>query len=209
MQATLVSFFSAASISVPRPRFGYSSQLCREAIDEGAHVLITAHPEWADYVSARTEVVERLTIGSEQLVVIGRAGATASGGIAALTDGSLRRVAVPSTESDPVGMYAREAMLRYGIWSQMQSTLMVTAGSDEAIAALSNGVVDAAIVFSSSAAAAQLPVIFAIDPAFHRPILLEALLLSEEIPQARELFDFLSRGGGSAGFVSRQPTAGQ
>lgn len=195
---SLARFFSASSNAPSRARYGYSPEMSRRAIDGEVDILITTHPLWGDYVQERTDIVARGSIGTDRLVVVGRPGASLDGprDLTWLTDSSLGRLAVSSMESDSVGMYAREALLRYGIWSQVQSSLEILPSSAAVIGAVTTGAVDAAILLARTAAEARLPVMFEFDPAFHRPIRFEALLLSEQHPQARALYESLVRGAG-------------
>lgn len=196
LDVSLARFFSSSSNAPLQARYGYSPEMSRQAIDGEVDLLITTHPQWGDYVQERTDVVARGSIGTDRLVVVGRPGTSADGprDVTRLVDSSLGRIAVPSMESDSVGMYAREALLRYGIWSQAQSSLEILPSSPEVIGAVSTGAVDAAILLARTASETRLPVMFEFDPAFHRPIRFEALLLSEQHPQARALYDALVRG---------------
>lgn len=213
VRSALDGYAEVQTTPVQPPRFGSCAEVARAAVAGQAAIVLTAHPSWGDYIAERVTVVDRATLGSDSLVVVGPAGASGDAALADL-DGLLDGpdvVGVPSTESASVGMYTREALLRYGIWSQVEPKLRTFPGLDAAFAALDAGELDAVISTRSAAARRGRGVLLTVDPAFHRPIRYEVLLLDGNAG-ARTLFDYLTgRDGRSAfeqaGFEPPEPGA--
>lgn len=205
LSAALQSYRDLQPASQVAVRSGGDAELARLAVAEAGEIALTAHPAFADYVASRIAVNARRVVARDRLVVIGPGGGRldrAPADLGLLLAGP-ETIGIPSTESDAVGMYAREALLRYGIWTQIQPRLRAFATEANALGALAQGAVGATFTTASRAAGRGDGVLVAIDPAFHRPIALEALLLPSAEADAQALFEYLTSGTGLGSFVSQ------
>jgi len=152
-------------------------------------------------LSTRLPVIERAVVGRDRLVIAasGTPAPLAAGGDARalLGRGDLGVIALPNSEMDSVGMYAREALLRYGIWSRVESNVITTADSIEAAAAVNAGSAGVGILLESTAVASGLNVLASFDPALHQAIRFEALLIDDRHTESRRLWQFLTAQAGS------------
>ena len=204
LESVLRSYAMLEAQPIQVARYGNSSDQARAATRGEGHLIITAHPAYGDYIAERTAVLAKAPLVRDRLLLVGPSGSDpsqAAADLSALLSANLQTIAVPSTESESVGMYAREAMLRYGIWSRAQPLLLQVAGSLEALEAVGQNAADAAFVFASDVATSGQPVIVAVDPAFHQPIVYEVLLLDDRLAQARAFYDYLVGPDGSGTFV--------
>lgn len=208
---TLLGRYYAAHGNVVRVVYGRSDEIVPHVAEEPATgLVVVSHPAWAAYIERRRRVLDRAAFAEDRLVVAAAPGRAVDASAAPpdvsvwLERGPPGRVALPSSESDAVGMYAREALLRYGVWVRLQSSLETVQDTPAALARLRAGTVAAAILFASVAEAAGLVTVAYVDPAFHRPIRFEVLLLAEDHANARPLFDFLASAGHSEVVASGQ-----
>jgi molybdate transport system substrate-binding protein len=89
--------------------------------------------------------------------------------IAGLDAPEVRRIAVGDPVAVPVGVYARRYLERVGLWARLEPRLVPTASARLALAAVENGVVDAAIVYRTDIAAAARAVEAFVVPAGEGP----------------------------------------
>lgn len=182
--------------SVAEARYGRSSDLIDLVANRSAHIALTSHSAWARFVAERVVLSDRGEAGRDRLVLaaMGYPAALAAGGepLARLAEGSLGRLALPSPESDSVGMYAREAMLRSGIWARVERSTLSVSDSPAAIQALRAGTASVAVLFESNAAREGLAILQRFDAALHSAVRFEVLLLDERHLEARQLFEFLA-----------------
>ncbi len=180
---------------------GGAEHASRVASDEAAAIVITGHSSLADFIAEKRAVIERLTIAGDDLVIVANSGSQ----LAQNTDpGVLMRaavtsVAIPDTAAEPAGMYAREALLRFGIWSRLEPRVLAVTSVSKALEALQTGEAQAAIVLGSALENAQLDRL-TIDPSYHQPIRFEILLLDNTEIAAGELFRFISGPQGQSVF---------
>lgn len=196
-----------ADLQAPNPyrvRYVNCAEVARLASSGEAALALTLHPAWADYIRDRGSVDLRGSVAIDALVV---AGAPGSAGNRVADPGELLAlpgsIAVPSTESEAVGMYAREALIRYGIWSQLEPRLVVYPSAEGALAAVRAGEASAAFAAGSAALDAGHPVLLTLDEAFHQPLLVEVLLMGDARPEARSLYDYLIGPQGVGAFISQ------
>lgn len=203
VEAALQLFRDRQTDPVYVVRYGTCADVARSAAAGEAAIVLTGHPSWAQYVAEKAEVVERAVLGSDALVVIGPGIAAAERPLqdpSALLSGP-EIVGIPSTESESVGMYAREALLRYGIWSRMEQRLHSFSSVEQALAALDAGTVDAVLTARSTARREGRRILLGLEPAFHQPIRYEVLLLDDSSADARALFDHLVGPAGRSAFL--------
>lgn len=204
MQLALAGFQDLQTRITYRASYGSDAELARRASNGEAAIVLTLHPAWADYIADRGSVAERASIGLDRLVLVGSPAGTG----ATIADPSELlslngAIGIPSTEAEAAGMYTRETLVRYGIWSQLEPRLTVFPGASDAITALRDGRIAYAFTLGSDAIEEGLPIVLALDDAFHQPVLVEALLLDTTSPSARQLFDYLVGPQGQGAFSSK------
>lgn len=182
---------------------GASSTLARQ-IGSGApaDLFLSASPEWMEYLEARGLLVEgAITLARNHLVVLGKAGATAISEPSELT--RFARIAIADPSHVPAGKYAREALTSAGIWEVVDASIIPTLDVRAAVAALDDGLVDAAIVYASDALVApHLPVTL-IWPADLQPsIEISGARLRESTPEAAAFLAFLADPGQQPAWIA-------
>lgn len=117
---------------------------------------------------------------------------------------SVRRVALADPEAVPAGIYAREALVRAGLWERLQPRLVPTLDVRAALALVELGEADAGLVYASDAAASRrVRVAGAVDPSLHGPIVYPLLLLDGAGVASRRLFEYLLSEEGTVHFLRR------
>ena len=110
----------------------------------------------------------------------------------------LQRIAVGDPSSVPAGVYARQALMKAGLWSALQPTLIPMENVRAALAAFDNGSVDAAIVYRTDALpATRARMLLAVPAAYTPRIVFPAVLLTE---RGRRFYDFVLSPGAAAVF---------
>ena len=136
---------------------GASNTLARQ-IASGAAVDLFLSADEAQMDSVRSDVVSgtRVNLLSNQLAIVVPADRPRTMRSARdLTDPALRRIAIGDPAAVPAGVYARTYLETLGLWGAL-STKVVPSGSVRlALAAVENGVADAAVVYRTDAASAR------------------------------------------------------
>lgn len=114
---------------------------------------------------------------------------------AALKDGRLKKFAIASPDHAPYGMRAREALQQLGLWTGIESRLVVGENISQTAQFATSGATEGGIVAYSLALAPQVAKLgdFALIPeAWHRP-LAQRMVLTRNAPMAaREFYAYLS-----------------
>ncbi len=168
-----------------------SSVLARQ-IAQGApaDVFVSADPAWVDWLASEdVAVLDRRPVATGRLVVVGplRAQPGRLGDVLAHAD----RVALADPEHVPAGRYARQALRRAGLWTEVEPRVVRVGDVRAALAAVETGVADRAVVYASDAAASRRARVLADVP--HARVVFEAALLSA---RGRPAFDRLTRASG-------------
>lgn len=176
--------------------FGGSNTLVNQIVKSGAPadgvVLAGRQPMDLLIEAGRVEASGVVTVAVNSLVVA----AAVSGqleGLEALAGGEFR-VAIADPDLAPAGQYAKEALQAANAWDGLQGRLIPTLDVRPALAALSTGSVDYAIVYATDALAEPgVTVALAIDPALHGPVTYPAAAItgSPGAETAARFFDFL------------------
>lgn len=107
----------------------------------------------------------------------------------------VRRVAVGDPQHVPVGMYARQALTRMGVWPRLRDKLAPCINTLAALAQVGAAAVQAGIVYRTDAMiAGKVKVAFVFPPETHGRIVYPVCVLnrSERPAAARAFVDFLS-----------------
>jgi len=144
----------------PPVRFNFAaSNVLARQIANGAPVdiFISADEAQMDFaqragaIDATTRVV---LVRNRLAVVTPMARPLRTRDVRALTDTSVRRIAIGDPSAVPAGVYARQYLEQLGIWKSLQHKLLPLANVRAALAAVASGGADAAIVYASDAKAA-------------------------------------------------------
>jgi molybdate transport system substrate-binding protein len=132
-----------------------SNALARQIAD-GAPVdlFISADEAQMDIVDRAGRLVagSRKPLLSNQLViVVARDGKVAVSGPHDLTRAAVQRVAVGRLDAEPAGVHGRQWLEKQGLWRAVQSKVVPLPSVGDALAAVKEGRVDAAIVYSTDA----------------------------------------------------------
>ena len=208
LEAAVKDFESKTGIGVD-VSFGPTSTIARQ-IEQGApaDLLLSANGSWADYVDDRLAVARRVTLVSNQLIVV----KPVTNQLKNETVPSLReflsdpqlRFAIADPNSVPAGIYARQALEASGFWESIEPQLVPTVDVRAALALGSRDEVDGGFVYATDVAKnSDVTYVGPIDPMLHDVIEYPLLLLDETGEEAAELFKFLISDRGRKHFLDR------
>jgi molybdate transport system substrate-binding protein len=180
--------------------YAASSALARQ-IEAGApaDVFVSADTEWMDYLQARNLIdpSSRRNVVGNRLVLISPADSTVSIKITPhfalaklLGDG---RLATGNPDSVPVGKYARSALTKLGVWSEVQDKIAAADNVRAALALVARGEAPLGIVYRTDALIEKKVRIVADFPAnSHEPIVYPAAATARDHVGAADFVKFLS-----------------
>jgi molybdate transport system substrate-binding protein len=180
--------------------YAASSALARQ-IEAGApaDVFMSADTEWMDYLQARNliDLSTRRNVVGNRLVLISPADSTVTIKIAPhfalaklLGDG---RLATGNPDSVPVGKYARNALTKLGVWSEVQDKIAAADNVRAALALVARGEAPLGIVYRTDALIEKKVRIVADFPASsHDPIVYPAAATARDHVGAADFVKFLS-----------------
>ncbi len=171
--------------------YGGSSTLARQIeLGAPADVFISANPEWVEHL-ARAGALrgDPVDIAANSLVVVGAPGVASP--MALLLSGKEERLAIADPEAVPAGIYAREALIRLGLW-EGRPTLLIGASVREALAWVRRGEAAIGVVYRTDALLAPELAAEPFDPALHAPIRYVAAITAGAGPEAENFLAFLA-----------------
>jgi molybdate transport system substrate-binding protein len=197
----IAALWQKAGHPAPVLSFGASSTLARQ-IEQGAPVNLfaSADTKWMDYVAQKGLIAEgtRVDLLSNAFVLIAHASHPEHVTITRDTDfaallGPSGRIATGDPAHVPVGLYAKQALTRRGLWDKLGGRI---AGTDDVRAALllvERGEAPLGIVYATDAAVSpKVMVAGTFPPASHDPVVYPfAVTKSGDTPQARAFLAFL------------------
>jgi molybdate transport system substrate-binding protein len=176
--------------------YAASSALARQ-IEAGApaDVFMSADTAWMDYLQARN-LIDPNVLGN-RLVLISPADSSVTIKIAPhfalaklLGDG---RLATGNPDSVPVGKYARSALTKLGVWSEVQDKIAAADNVRAALALVARGEAPLGIVYRTDALIEKKVRIVADFPASsHEPIVYPAAATARDHVGAADFVKFLS-----------------
>jgi molybdate transport system substrate-binding protein len=189
----------------PRIRFNFGATptLARQ-LEQGAqaHLFASADQSWMDWAQARTLIAPdtRRTLLGNRLVLVAPANSTAAIAIAPGMDlaallGPNGRLATGDPSSVPVGIYARQALTKLGVWPAVEPRLARAENVRAALLLVERGEAPLGIVYATDAAVARFVRIVAtfppelLDPSIAYPF---AVTRAGDTPAARRLMAFLA-----------------
>lgn len=139
---------------------------------------------------------------TNRLVVVTIKGGADISAMDELTAPGVGRVAIADPDLAPAGEYAREALVRLGLWERVEDKLILGSDVRATLAYVQTGNVDAAIVYESDAAGARGVVVYDVVPAdSYTPVVYPAVVVvaSDKAARAIEFVEMLR--GGEAGAI--------
>lgn len=196
-----------------RLSFAASSALARQ-IEQGApaNVFASADQKWMDYLADKGMIVPdtRKNLLGNDLVLVAPADkhlqVTIKPGFD-LVDllGANGRLATGDPAHVPVGLYAKQALTKLGLWSQIEPRLARTEDVRAALLLVERGEAPLGIVYSTDANASKSVAVAGVFPAdTHDPVTYPfAVTKAGDTPEARAFLQFLSGPQAQAVFVAR------
>lgn len=196
-----------------RLSFGASSALARQ-IEQGApaNVFASADLKWMDYLAEKGLIAPdtRKNLVGNELVLIVPAEKARKITIAPNLDlavllGAGGRIATGDPAHVPVGLYAKEALTKLGLWDAVAPRLARTEDVRAALLLVERGEAPAGIVYATDAAASpRVAVAGAFPPDSYAPVVYPfAVTKSGDTAEARAVMTFLAGPGSRAIFVKR------
>lgn len=178
--------------------YASSATLARQ-IAQGApaDIFISANPDWVSYLmdDPQTGLTEKADLLGNALVLVGSdtAHPTLIDDLVSHLEG--RSLAIGLSTAVPAGIYARQALQSYGLWDAVQPHLVQTDNVRAALALVSLGEVDYALVYRSDAMSVSSVRVFDVLPENrHQPIVYVAARLSAgagDATEAEAYFDLI------------------
>jgi molybdate transport system substrate-binding protein len=198
---------------MPRLVFAASSTLARQ-IEQGApaNLFASADEQWMDYLVKAKLIAEdtRRDLLTNTLVLVVPKDNPRTVTIGPSLDldallGSDGRIATGDPAHVPVGIYARQALMRLGLWAKAEPRIAGTEDVRGALLLVERGEAPAGIVYATDAAIGRGVIIAGTFPeSSHDRIAYPfAVVRSGDVPDARALLDFLAGPEASAIFARR------
>ncbi len=135
----------------------------------------------------------RRNFATNGLVLIVATGSRKPPSLHALTDNTVRRIAIGNPDSVPAGRYARDALKAAGLWQAVQPKLVFAHNVRQALDYVARGETETGFVYATDAALlhgkVQVALTIPVDPPVRYPIAVVAT--SRHKPLAREFEHFL------------------
>lgn len=196
----IADLFKAKGLGEVKPSFTNAAALAKQ-IEQGApaNIFISADEKWMDYVAERglIERASRINLLSNRLALLAPTASTAQIKIVPgfplaklLGDG---RLAIGNPDFVPLGIYAKEALEKLGVWTDVQNRLIPTTTVLETVSFIERGEAPLGIGFASDVVGSSKVRAAALFPEdSHAPIVYPAALVKgRETPAASAFFRFL------------------
>lgn len=121
-----------------------------------------------------------------QLVLVSQSGMT---DISNLKEASIKKIAVGTPATVPAGAYAKEALMKAGVWNLIDDKIIYTKDVRQALTYVETGNTDAGIVYTTDAKGTKLKQT-PIDEALHSPITYPLALITDN-QTARAFYEYL------------------
>jgi len=176
-----------------------SSSTLAKQIENGApaQIFISADEQWADYLSERKLLTDRVALLGNRLALIAPASSKVELGIVpnfplaqVLKDG---RLAVGDPDHVPVGIYSKAALIKLGVWNDVEPKLARGDSVRAAMAYVDREECPLGIVYSTDAwVDPKVRIVATFPENSHPPIIYPAALVTgKETPVAKEFFAFI------------------
>jgi molybdate transport system substrate-binding protein len=110
-------------------------------------------------------------LGNALAIVVAADSGLAVASIHDLTNAAIRRVALADPKAVPAGVYAREHLTRFGLWTAIEPKVVPTENVRAALAAVESGNIEAGIVYRTDAAISKKVKVAHEVPAAEGPVI--------------------------------------
>lgn len=192
--------FKAKGLGEIRPSFNNAAALAKQ-IEQGApaNIFTSADQKWMDYVAERglIDPPSRTNLLSNRLALLAPASSTLQVRIEPgfplaklLGDG---RLAMGNPEFVPLGLYAKGALEKLGVWADVQGRLIPTTTVLETVNFVERGEAPLGIGFASDVVGSSKVKVVALFPEdSHAPIAYPvAMVKGNATPRTKAFYDFL------------------
>ena len=196
IDAIKAAFVEKTGIRV-QTNYAASSTLAQQ-ISNGAEpdVFLSANVGWADHVESNAEVTQRRDLLGNRLVIVVPADSKLKMGSAEdLLAAEVEHLALGDPDAVPAGKYAKQALIKLGLWEKVKSKVVAAKDVRHALAYVETGAAEAGIVYATDAAITdKVKVAVKIPPELTEPVCYPVLLLKRagQGKAAAEFYDFLS-----------------
>lgn len=203
--------FKAKGLGEVKPTFTNAAALAKQ-IEQGAPaaIFISADEKWMDYVAERglIDLTTRVNLLSNRLALLAPTSSTVQAKIEPgfplaklLGDG---RLAMGNPDFVPLGVYAKGALEKLGVWKDVQGRLIPTTTVMETVNFIERGEAPLGIGFASDvAASAKVKTVALFPEDSHAPIAYPvAMIKGKATPGAKAFYDFL-RSDEAAGIFTK------
>lgn len=171
----------------PIVSFASTPSVARQADNRApADVVVLADTRWMDFLVDRKRVRPEtvLNVASNRLVLVTKRDPDHRNLHFENVQQALKtvpgRIAMAEPDSVPAGRYAKEALVKIGIWPSITSRIAPAENVRAALSLLDNGEVEIAAVYASDAkAASDSSIVASFADESHQPIVYPAAILSE------------------------------
>jgi molybdate transport system substrate-binding protein len=179
--------------------FGASSTLARQ-IQEGApaDIFFSADEAQMDSLEKKGLLVKetrRNRLSNSLVVVVARDSKLAVGSARDLTQAAVKRIALADPKTVPAGIYSREYLEEFGLWTALSPKVVPTDNVRAALAAVESGNVEAGMVYKTDAAiSTKVRIAYAV-PLAEGPAIVYPMAVvqdSKDPAAARKFLDYLS-----------------
>lgn len=160
--------------------YAASSTLARQIVEGAdADLFLSADTKWSDYLAGKDLVVRRRDLLGNRLVIVVPADSKAS--IKRPEDlraAGIEHLALGEPDSVPAGRYAKQALTKLGLWTQLQAKVVPAMDVRQALAYVETGAAEAGIVYATDAAISKkVKVVAEIPETLTEPIRYPIVLL--------------------------------
>jgi molybdate transport system substrate-binding protein len=181
--------------------YGSTATLAKQIAEAApADIFISADLTWMDDVATKNLIKpdSRKNLVGNTLVLVGAAGTDLK--IDLGKDSNLaaalgaEKLAVGDVKSVPAGKYAKAALESLGLWTSVETNLVMQENVRAALALVARGEAKLGIVYGSDAVAeSKVQVVANFPETSHKPILYPAAVIAASTnPEAQPFLDFLS-----------------
>lgn len=175
-----------------------SSGALQQQIEQGAPVdlFISAGQSQMEALVKKQLVkgTEQAVFLSNQLVIVVPLPANEIERLDDLRGEKFKRIAIGDAETVPAGSYAKDALIRSGLWETIQTRLIFTKDVRQVLSYVESGNVDAGFVYRTDAfISGKVKAAYTVSPEAHRPIEYTAGIVAatKHLNEAKELLQYL------------------
>jgi len=195
--------------------FGASSFLARQIVEGApADVFFSADEAKMDDLEKRGLIASgsrRSRLSNSLVIVVAAKDGPVLNGPKDLGSDRIERLALAEPATVPAGIYAKQYLLKEGLWAAVESKVVPTENVRAALAAVESGNADAGIVYKTDAAISKKVKVAYVVPAKEGPAIsypVAALKASPQPAAAAKFLDYLGTSSAqevfrSYGFIAR------